>query len=473
VFALGEKFAITVEKQPERFAPESKWWENINRQEILHKILERAADRVAKKQNDAPSETDWANWLGIVKWIMRQTWSRDSVARFFGKAIGSNHAIPDYYFLEFPELSTRLVGETDPRLEGHKNSFNDWLTTAINSIRGETIEVLLNLASRQKNAGKEIEAWIFKLIRSRLELPEESPAIFALLGAKLRFFVHLFKQQLKDSPNLLFPSNKPEHRSAAITAHFNYDQPWNAIIETLPQFIKISLDTLQATLVDTKDEDARQNRRDFASRLGTHIACYYWSGSFADDAEGEAALDRFFDVASESARAMLINQIAGIWEKHGDEPQDEKTIRKVLRIWERRRAEIEERLKGNNGASSDYDNELAESIDWLNCECFPFEWRFAHAKLALKRLKKVPRAYRLLEAVVEFGKQNDRLEAMLELLKTLLLRPSDELRWSIQPKKLEAVISSGLVSDKPTIKKLAEECKDLLLRMGFSDFLNL
>ena len=479
VFALGTKFAATVEKQPERFAPATKWWENINRHEILNKVLEHAADRIAKKQSDnktpvvAPSETDWANWLGTAKWIMSQTWPLDTVARFLGKALESDHAIPDYYFLEFPELLRRLVEEADPRLEGHKNSFNDWLTTAINSIRGYAIEASLSLALRQKNAGKEIESWIFKLIRSRLELPEESPAIFALLGAKLRFCIHLFKQELRDSPHLLFPQDRPEHRSAAITAHFSYDRPWNAIIETFPEFIRIALDTLQAMRVDAKDEDAKQNRREFASQLGTHIACYYWSGSFADDVQGGAALDRFFDVASKNARAMLISQIARIWEKHGNEPQDEKTIRKVLRIWERRWAQIEEKLEGNDGASSEYDSELAESIDWLNCECFPFEWRFAHAKLALQRLKKAPQSYRLLEAIAEFGKQHDRLEAMLELFKTLLLRPSDELRWSIQPKKLEAVISSGLASDKHTTKKLAEECKDLLLRMGFSDFLNL
>lgn len=55
-------------------------------------------------------------------------------------------------------------------MAGNKNSFNDWLRTAINSIRGHAIEALLNLALRQKNAGKEIEPWIFELIRTRLEL---------------------------------------------------------------------------------------------------------------------------------------------------------------------------------------------------------------------------------------------------------------------------------------------------------------
>ena len=54
-----------------------------------------------------------------------------------------------------------------------------------------------------------------------------------------------------------------------------------------------------------------------------------------------------------------------------------------------------------------------------------------------------------------------------------LTKPSDQLRWSIQSEKLRPVISLGLTSEKPSIKKLAEECRDLLLRMGFSEFLNL
>jgi hypothetical protein len=479
VFALATKFARTVDKQPERFAPTTKWWENINRQEILNKLLERAADRIAKKQNDdktpvvEPSETDWANWLGIAKWMMSHSWSRESVARFLCKASESDHAIPEYYFLEFPKLLSRLVEEPDFRLEHQKNSFGDWLTTAINSIRGEVIEALLNLALRQLKSGNKSEPWIFKLIRSRLELPTESPAVFALLGAKLRLCTHLFKQALKDSPNLLFPPDRLEHRSAAIVAHFNYDHPWNAILETFPGFIGMALDTLEIMRAHSKDKGANENGREFASQLGTHIACYYWSGSFASDAEGEAALDRFFAVASPSARAMLISQIASIWEHRTDAPEQEKTTPRILGIWERRYAQIEKLLKGSKVASSEYDLELAESIDWLNCECFPFEWRVVHAKLALQQLKKSPRAYRLLKAISEFGLRSDRLESMLELLKALLQRPRDELRWSIRPEDLIPVISLGLASDTPKTKKLAEECKDLLLKMGFSDFLSL
>lgn len=478
IFELAAKFAELVEKLPRRFNPAAKWWENIKRAEILDKLLDKAADRFSKNQNNektsppAPTEDEWANWFGIIQWVMAQPWSRHATSRFLRNTLKSECVIPDRYFSELPELLQRLIEEMDPQLLANKNSFGDWLTTAINSVRGEAIEALLNLASRQKNAGKKIEPWIFELIRSRLELPEESPAIFALFGTNLRFLIHLFRQELKDSANLLFPPDRPEHRSAVITAHFKYDQPWNAIIEIFPKFLTDSLDILETMQAETKDDEAKQNRRDFGSRLGTHIACYYWGGSFATDSEGEAALDHFFDVASRSTRATLISQIAWIWEKHTGEPPDEKVISRVLRIWERRYAQIEKKLKIDD-SSSEYDGELAESIDWLSCECFPFEWRFNHAKSALKRLKKAPQAYRLLKAIAEFSAMPNRLESMLELLRALLKRPSDELRWSIQFKDLAPVISLGLTNDNLITRKIAEECKDLLLKIGFSDFLNL
>jgi len=63
VFELATKFAELVEKLPQRFDPASKWWKNINRSVILNKFLDRAADRVSKKQND---EKVWNHSMGDV-----------------------------------------------------------------------------------------------------------------------------------------------------------------------------------------------------------------------------------------------------------------------------------------------------------------------------------------------------------------------------------------------------------------------
>ena len=479
IFALAAKFAELVERTPERFAATTNWWENITRSEILDRLLERAGDRLSKKQEGgetlpaAPSESDWTNWLGVIRWAMRQFGTRDAVTQFIRKALQSDHVIPDRYLSEFPEILRRLIQDEDPRLHGMANSFRDWFTTAINSTRGEAIEALLNLALRQKNAGIKIDSRIFEIIQSRLELQDESPATFALLGAKLRLLIHLFGSKTSELGGLLFSADRPEHCSAALTAHFKYDQPWDAILNTFPEFISRALHVLALLHAEAKDGEIGQEAQDIGSRLGTHIACYYWSGSFPDDAQAEAALDRFFSIAAASIRATAIGQIAAIWENTSKEPTHKDTISRVMRIWERRYAQIAKQLESRTSPTANYDGELAQFTEWLSCECFPFEWRVANAKSALERLKTAPRAYHLLKVISEFGVQPSRLEASLQLLRMLLSKPGEEFRWSIQFKDLAPVLSLGLKSENADVARLAKKCQDMLLKRGFSDFLNL
>ncbi len=91
----------------------------------------------------------------------------------------------------------------------------------------------------------------------------------------------------------------------------------------------------------------------------------------------------------------------------------------------------------------------------------------------LALLKTAPAVYRLLKAITDFGILPDRLDAMLQLLGMLLKKPSDELRWSVQFKALAPVISPGLASENRATQQLAVECRDLFLKMGFAEFLNL
>jgi hypothetical protein len=230
------------------------------------------------------------------------------------------------------------------------------------------------------------------------------------------------------------------------------------------------LETIRANV---KDDHAKEDSRELGYRLGTHIACYYWCGSFADDEEGEAALDRFFTIASDTTRALVINEIGTIWEKPSNGPPDEKVIARVMCIWERRYAQIVKKLEYRLSSASDHEAELAQFIDWLDCECFPLGWRLAHAKSALQRLQKAPQAYRLLKTISAFGAVPNRLEGSLELLRTLLSKPGNEVRWSIQFQDLGPVLSSGFASGSSEIRRLAKECQDMLLKRGFSDFLSL
>lgn len=123
--------------------------------------------------------------------------------------------------------------------------------------------------------------------------------------------------------------------------------------------------------------------------------------------------------------------------------------------------------------SDGYEEELAEFTHWLDCECFPFEWRFTHAKHAIQHQKRTRHPYRLLKSIARLGVQPDRVDASLQLLGLILDRPSDELRWSIRFKELGPVISLGLSSANANVRSQADYCRDMLLKLGCFDFGNL
>jgi hypothetical protein len=496
VNALATKLAALVEKRPERFIPETEWWKKINRPEILLKLLERGSERIANKlgkANNPPAtiipDTDWANWFGIAESIISKnidanttdneegdkksnwSWARIVVTRFLTNAITCGQ-MPERYMPAMEMFFTNLVEGEDLRLVEKNDSLTyDWFSIAINSVRGDAIEGLLELAQCKKKAGKEIDKWIFELISSRLVLTDESPATFALLGAKLRFVIYLFGEKIKANPSLLLPDNMPSNQNAVIISHFRYDSPWIVVLQMFPDILDRANIILEGMSHEAKDDSAKDYRRDYGTRLGTHIACYYWNDSFSSEVAGMATLNRFFAVASPKTRAYLISEIGTIFKKPNKE-NDEKLLKRVMHIWEWRFDQIKLKLKDGESLPT-FEGELGQILDWLDCECFPFDWRVRHAKESIKLLQKMPQPYGLLATIKEFSKQPERIDAALELLGLILARPSDELRWAIQPNEISLVISNGLSSSNDGIRHQAEACRDLLLKLGFFELLNL
>lgn len=492
--SLAAKFAEFVESHPERFAQNERWWKNLDRPEFINSILQRAASRVEQMKNGPKTDNrvlldqHLSSCLEIATWLVLEQGGRistkgdeplhgepswDAVIRFIRNLVESKYMIPESYNAKFPRLLRVLIEQEDPRLAELQNPMGDWLTTAINSIRGHTVETVLSLAIRQKSENNAVESWVFELIQSRLVLPGESPAIFALLGSRLRLCIHLFESRLTELPALIFPADRAVHRSAAIVAHFRYDNPWNRIIEVFPQILSTAIDTMVALQENGKQAGESDDQDDFGSRLGTHIAHYYWVGAFSSDVEGENLIARFFKAAIKSTRSSVINHIGSIWDHVTSETDDMKVIAKVMRILDLRVAYILRQVQHDNRRISEYDDELTAVINWFRCECFPFEWRFKHAKQALLIVKTLPHSYYLIKAITDFGVRPDRLSSALELLNMTLKKPSDNLRWSIQFKEIAPIIVAGLARNDIITRQFAIECRDGLLKMGLSEFLGL
>jgi hypothetical protein len=490
VSALGVMFAELLESTPERFPASTEWWKNLTRPSVLLKPLERATTRISEatksgaESTTTPTENDWQNWFGLASWTTTQrtesavivdtsgdgveledrdwNWPCMVVVKFLTTALGSKFELPADLIAESGRLLRKLVEDPDQRLEENdKPWMDDWLTTSINSVRGTAVDGLLEFSLFHKRHGgnPDPDGWIFDLIVSRLKLPNESPAVFAIFGSRLRLLLHLFSDQLKSQPELLLPSDRKERRNTLLLSHFRFDNPMTLVIETLPMLPDNAIDCLAEMI--SLDKDDQETRGDFGGRLGTHLGFYYWNESFSDQATADAILDRYFATAKPSDRGNFIRHIARVFAESPDNEDLRPLHKMVCELWGRRFGRIEQELATESIAPSDVHSELSAFIDWLGIEGLPFEWRHDRILRAIKLLEKAPGAGFTIKNLEKISSKAEQLHASLEILNALISKDSQELRWTYQTKYLKPIMLRGISSENTETKRLDEEAQEI------------
>lgn len=502
VSELGVSFAELLESTPARFSASTEWWTNLTRPSVLLKPLDRATNQISEAAKSGtesaapPSENDWRNWFGLASWITNQrtashiieyadqkrvelegldwNWPCIVVVRFLTTALGTKFVLPSGLLKETGRLLRTLVDDRDAILESKEKPWmDDWQTTAINSVRGTAVDGLLDLALFHKRHGgdPDPEGWIFDLIVNRLKLPNESPAVFAIFGSRLRLLLHLFGEKFESQPELLLPSDREELRNTLLLSHFCFDNPMTLVIATLPMLPDAAIECL--AMMINEEEDGQEARGDFGGRLGTHLGFYYWNELFTDQATADAILDRYFAIAKPSHRGNFIRHIARVFaESHGTE--DLRPLYKmVCELWDRRFRLLEQELADNSINPSDVHSELSAFIDWLGIEGLPFEWRHDRILRAIKHLEKAPGAGFTIKTLEKISSKPTRLNGSLQILNALMLKDAKELRWTYQVKYLKPIVLRGISSDDVEVKKLAEAAQEFLLRQGQFEYLEL
>jgi hypothetical protein len=245
----------------------------------------------------------------------------------------------------------------------------------------------------------------------------------------------------------------------------------SGVIETLPNLPKAALEILRKS--GEQSEDKRRERSEFGSRLGSHLSFYYWNASFRDQATADRILDKFFDIARAEVRAMTIGQIGRIFENSPAIDEHNEIYNRVMQLWDRRFLHIETAIDSESHSAADFQQELAQFIDWLACECFPFGWRVDRVIRSIRRLEKGPSGYNLIETLDKFTSDGQRTDESIMILRELLAKTSDELRWSYHSEHLKPLLKRGLDSKSQETRRLAEEAQEMLLRQGFFEYLDL
>lgn len=500
--ALGIKFSELMESTPERFQAADKWWENLKRPSVLFKPLEQATARIEKAskgdsdQNVEPEENDWRNWFGLADWITHRrgesslsndlgekgieleerdwNWPCMIVVRFLNTALTSNLELPADLIAEIGRLIRKLIEDRDGRLEDKdKPWMDDWQSTAINSVRGTALEGLLELSmfNKRKGGDPDPEGWIYDLIESRLISPDESPAVFAILGARLRLLLYLFHDQFKTKPELLLPPDNLDRRNTFLLSHVRYDNPTGQVIETLPSLPESAIDCLaeKIRLGGTDDE----NRGNYGGRLGSHLGFYYWNDLFPDQETADAILDKYFATANPAQRRSFIGNVARIFEKAPESEEMKNLSALVCRMWDRRFQKIECNLASNIFEHAEIVGELSAFIGWIECECFPFDWRHQRVLAAIGHLSKVSRSGFTIKKLEEISSKEERLHAAVEILNALISKESEELRWSYQEKMVRPILRRGLASTEEKTRQLAVQVQERLLERGLFEYLDI
>jgi hypothetical protein len=244
------------------------------------------------------------------------------------------------------------------------------------------------------------------------------------------------------------------------------------VLDTIPRLPETALDILKAGTAAPKDSNETQEWRDFGSRLGVHLAFYFWTGAFPSNQVAQKLQDAFFASASKSARKGLIHHIGQAF-RNANDSLDKNILKRTMQIWERRVEKIKSALKSGHQPRDDFDGELSEFPDWLDCECFPLDWRLSKAEEAIRFVSKTPQPYELMRTIVRFGQSPELLGAGMKLFHAILAKPGDELRWSVNYNELGPVLSVGLKSPDDEVRRCSKVCLDRVLLLGCSDFAQL
>jgi hypothetical protein len=504
---LASTLLDLIESDQNRFAAATRWWEHLHRPVMLSVPLNRWSERLSAKDKDASPkpqpDIDLAAAFGVAERIVHLSrdfpynekgseesaenpdWrsARLSAARFLSAYLRSPHRYDKLATVR--ELLVELASGPEWRLDRAKQSgHRDWQFEAINSVRGEAWEGILQFALNAKNQPApgqgEVHPWILDLLTSRLApAANESPAVYSFLGSKLQYVAYLAPQWLKERRELLFPNDRPEHQEAVVDGHLAYDRPHKLVIDAVPNLLALGLDIMdrrnQAEKSD--DSDSTEHRRDVSSRLGYHIAFYTWNDWFAGANEGQRLLERYRSLASPSARSETLSYIGSVFGKAAFEEQIQPLLNRAQDILDDWLRWIQRSISENQSNREGHEAELGQLADLVAAECFPFEWRMEVASAALELISNPRWSFQLLDTLEQWSEQSnekpERVAAGIHLLASLTSKLSDELRWSIQTKRLAPILQKGLVHGSPGVQAEANQIIDNLLQHGFFEFLDL
>lgn len=300
-------------------------------------------------------DSDWQNAKAVVADLLSKAF------RYKENLKGFTEKYLDKAFAIFKKLCFTEDKYLEKKVKEEKtvNNLGDYLTSAINSLHGKSVEGLVLYLIWSKNNNKPLEA-IATVIDELFKNPKylETYAIFAHMLPWIHYALPTITENNIDN---LFPEDSEKcHLFEATFATFvDYSQIYNDTFHLLKsKFIYVLENQIYSNNEQTKTED---------SQVSKFLAICYGRGLF--DLDSEIIKLLFNDHKNYQKQMEFINYIGfSMWDRDNpDRIIAQEVIDRFVKFWEWLLQEIK-------GEESKYTEVLSQFERWYQCNQFDEKW---------------------------------------------------------------------------------------------------
>ncbi len=334
---------------------------------------------------------------------------------------------------------------------------DDPITEAINNTRSRALESLVNFGfwirrHLPEDSVPEVADILSHRVADDAEIPLTRPE-HALLGMHFGNLCALNRDWAVEHRAILFPQGNATVWQAAFGSYIRYNRPLKVTFEILRGEFEYALENLDKLTAATDD------RGELVDRLGQHLfTCYLW-GVYPLTGK-ESLLERFYDKTNDDRKrwAQLFDNVGRSLKNSGNH-LGKSLIDRVI-------AYFDWRFKAAEPL------ELQEFTFWMEAECLEPEWRLrSYARILDFERGKIERLSMQMSTLTML--LSDNLALVVECFAKITDAMDQGAKMYILASKAKPILKAGLTAEDPQVRKNAECAREKLLRLGFSEYLDL
>lgn len=348
-FLLGIDEAIRNESNGEHVALRDVAWEPVL--DLCEALVARDIDR---------EPATLQSWTSVLS----------SIASVFNSAFGASIELTGERINQARSILLRLVQEPDPALkreDGAVEGADDPYLTAINSVRGQSLEATIRFglwrrsslrAESKESSPNLLHLGLREALDEQLDAPTApSDVVSSVFGRWYPWLLLLDEEWTTERTDLIFPEEERDQVcwEAAFGTYLRFCPAYDAALPHLVSQYRRAITALG------------ERQREACKNLSSHLMIYYWRGKL--DLSPDGLLHEFFENATPSMRSGAIEFVGRSLANTEADDIPEAVLKRLEDLWNWRLEHLRSRETGQETSG-----ESSAFLTWYPPGHFSEEW---------------------------------------------------------------------------------------------------